>query len=150
MRGLGFHVSAALLVWAGCALAAGCSSQEQETSYKTLSAAESAGAVYRGWIPPWLPVHAHNLKEKHDLDTARSMVRFNFPAAEKWEVPSTCSQVLPSRIPGPGMAASWWPGDVPAPAIVTPRHAYFTCAGASEFLAVDFSGGEGFYWRVVR
>jgi len=150
LRTLAFHVTAALVLSAGCALAAGCSSGQQETSYKTLTAAQSAGAVYSGWIPPWLPADAYNLKEKHDVDTTRSIVRFNFPAAEKWAVPGNCSQVPPSRVPGPGMAATWWPSDVPAPAVVTSRHSYFTCAGASEFLAVDYPGGEGFYWRVGR
>ena len=146
----GFRVTAALLLSAGSALAAGCSSPEQETSYKTLSAARTAGALQNGWIPAWLPADAYNLKEKHELDASRSIVRFNFPAAEKWAPPHDCSQVPPAQVSGARMAAAWWPSDVPAPAAGTPHHSYFACGGKGEFLAVDYPVGEGFYWRVGR
>jgi hypothetical protein len=142
--------AAKLLLSAGCALVAGCSSPQQETHYKTLTAAQSAGAVHEGWISAWLPGDAYNLKEKHDAATSRSIVRFNFPASEKWAPPSNCSPAPPSQVPAPSIAAAWWPSDLPAPADVAPQHSYYTCAGASGFLAVDYPRGEGFYWQVRR
>jgi hypothetical protein len=73
-----------------CWTAAGCSSEQQETRYKTLAAAEAAGAVHQGWIPQWLPNNAYNLKEKHDPRGGRSLLRFNFPAEQTWTPPSDC------------------------------------------------------------
>jgi hypothetical protein len=128
-------------------LITGCSSDEQDTHYISLTAAQMAGAVHQGWIPEWLPKNAHNLKEKHDLDTNRSILRFNFPESDKWVPSSSCLRIHPSEVRGPGMTAPWWPKDVPSPNAATPRHTYYACSGASEFLAVDFPRGEALYWR---
>lgn len=124
---------------------AGCSIEEPEARYKTLTAARIAGAVDQGTIPAWLPPNAFNLKEKHDLDTNRSILRFNFPSSDNWNPATACARIAHTQLRGPGLKASWWPADVPATA--THRHAYYTCGAAGGFLAVDFTGGEAFYWR---
>lgn len=134
-----------LALSAACVWIGGCSPAEQETRYKTLTAAQIAGAVDRGWVPGWLPRNAFNLKEKHDPDTNRSLLRFNFPSSDKWDPASACARIAPDRVRGPALKASWWPADVAAAA--TKRHVYYVCAGATEFMAVDFDGGEAFHWR---
>jgi hypothetical protein len=128
-------------------LITGCSSEEQETHYVTLTAAEIAGAVHQGWIPAWLPKNAHNLKEKHDLDNNKSILRFDFPETDKWIPPSGCLRIHPREARGPGLTASWWPKDVPSPDLAAPRYAYYACAGGRELLAVDSPGGEALHWR---
>jgi hypothetical protein len=145
-----FRLTAALIVLAAAALSAGCSSSEQETAYKSMSAAQSAGAVHSGWIPAWLPLHAYNLKERHAPDMSRSIVRFSFPAEERWAPPSDCSPVPPSQVAAPAVAAAWWPDDVVTRGVADPGHTYFACATPTAFLAVNQSRGEGFYWRVGR
>jgi hypothetical protein len=114
----------------------------------TLTAARMEGAVHRGWVPEWLPRNAHTIKEKHDPGTNRSILRFAFPESDKWVPPSDCVRVNASKVRGPAMTASWWPkDDVPPSSLVTPRLSYFACAGAREFLAVDFPRGEVLHWR---
>ena len=144
-----FRLTAELVVLAA-ALNAACSSSEQETAYKSMSAAQSAGAVHSGWIPAWLPLHAYNLKERHASDMSRSIMRFSFPAEEKWAPPSDCSPVPLSQVAAPEVAAAWWPHNVVIQGVADPGHTYFACATATAFLAVNHSRGEGFYWRVGR
>ena len=131
-------------------LAAGCSSEQQETHYKTLSAAEMAGAVHQGWIPEWLPKNAHNLKEKHDTQTNGSILRFDFPESDKWTPSSDCSPVPASQVQAPAVKAAWWPKDVPTTETTSTSYSYYTCtgAGARELMAVDFSRGEALHWRL--
>jgi len=145
-----YRLTAALVVLAAAALSAACSSSEQETAYKSMSAAQSAGALHSGWIPAWLPPDAYNLKERHVSDMSRSIVRFAFPADEKWAPPSDCSPVPLSQVAAPEVAAAWWPNDVATRGVADPGHIYFACAAATAFLAVNHSRGEGFYWRVRR
>ena len=102
----------------------GCSSQEQETHYVSLAAAQMAGAIHQGWIPDWLPKKAHNLKEKHNLEGSRSILRFTFPESAEWVPPDSCSRIRSSEIRGPALTASWWPQDVPSSSSATPRHTY--------------------------
>ena len=128
-------------------LITGCSSEDQETHFITFAAARMAGAVHRGWIPEWLPENAHNLKEKHDLDTKRSIFRFSFPESDKWVPSSSCLRIHPSELRGSSMTTSWWPKDAPSPNAAMSGHTYYACAGAREFLAVDFARGEALYWR---
>jgi hypothetical protein len=126
--------------------AAGCSSEQQETRYKTLAAAEAAGAVHRGWTPEWLPKNAFNLKERHDLRTGSSILRFNFPAGQTWTLSSDRARVTDSQVRGPGMEAAWWPTRLPALSDGSARYTYYACA-SGVFLAVDMAGGEGLHWR---
>lgn len=129
-------------------LGTGCSSeQQQETHYISLAAAEMAGAVHQGWIPDWLPKNAHTIKEKHDPDRKRSLARFSFPESDKWAPPASCLPVPPSEVRAPDLTAPWWPKNVASPNAATPRYTYYACAGAREFLVVDFPGGEALHWR---
>lgn len=140
-------VAAGLALSAAGLLVAGCSPEQEESQYISLSAARIAGAVHEGWIPEWLPKKAHNIKEKHDSERKTSIARFTFPASDPWSPPSSCPRVAAAGARAPSLTATWWPADVPPASAAAPRHAYYACADAREFLAVDFPGGEGFYWR---
>lgn len=126
-------------------LAAGCSSDQQETHYKTLVAAELAGAVHQGWIPDWLPKNANTLKEKHDAKGS-AILRFAFPQSDKWAPSSGCRRVGVADVRPPAVNAPWWPQDLPS-TITTPRYSLYACGQGREFLAVDFAGGEALHWR---
>lgn len=127
------------------ALLPGCWWEQMEESYASFAAAEDAGAVKRGWIPEWLPRNSTDLKEKHDLDTNGSILRFSFAEAGKWIPPSACTPIPSAQTRSPRVKASWWPSDVPASSLVTPRHAFFQCG--QEFLALDTARSEGYFWR---
>lgn len=59
--------------------------EEQETFYDNYADAQKAGAIKRGWIPDFVPASAHNIRERHDIDTNNQLLRFT---------------VNPSDIPG--------------------------------------------------
>src|SRR5258708_3516760 len=109
------------------ALLSGCWWEQKEASYASFTAAEDAGAVKRGWIPDWLPRNSSHLKEKHDLDTNSSILRFSFVAAGRWMPPSACTQIPSAQTRSPSVKASWWPSDVPASGLATSRHSFFQC-----------------------
>ena len=54
--------------------------------YPTLAAAHADGALERGWIPPWIPDSARNLREAHDLDTNRRWLSLEVAPEEWWGV----------------------------------------------------------------
>ena len=57
-------------------------SDEKEASYATFGEAERAGAIERGWLPPFVPHSARQISERHDLDTNAQELTFVLPAAE--------------------------------------------------------------------
>ena len=54
---------------------AACSEQVEE-SYSTWAEADRSGAVARGWIPPFIPTNARDIRDSHDLDSNRQTLRF--------------------------------------------------------------------------
>jgi hypothetical protein len=57
-------VSLSLLV-----LCVACDSLERESAYATHADAVADDAILRGWIPPFVPESAREIREIHDLDT---------------------------------------------------------------------------------
>ena len=47
--------------------------------YGTWPEAKRAGAVERGWVPPFVPTAARNLRSVHDLDTNSQRLTFRLP-----------------------------------------------------------------------
>jgi hypothetical protein len=72
MGGRGILVS---LIVAG--LAWGCS-DAIDSYYPTLLEAKRAGAVEKGWIPPEIPSSSRDIFERHDLDSNRGWIKFNY------------------------------------------------------------------------
>ena len=138
MRVAAFAMLSVVVATASCG-------EVQEVSYRSLGDAVKDGAVDRGWVPPWLPKTARDLKEKHDLDTNSSILSFAYSEAATWTPPEECMQVGPRQAKRAGLSASWWPSDVPPPSTVTHRHAYFACEHGRAFLAL--TSNEGLYWR---
>ncbi|TFI58408.1 hypothetical protein E2493_09735 [Sphingomonas parva] len=55
-----------------------CSDQKEER-YATWAEANRAGAVERGWLPPFVPKNARDLHDTHDLDTNEQKLTFTVP-----------------------------------------------------------------------
>ncbi|WP_056527253.1 hypothetical protein [Sphingomonas sp. Leaf339] len=47
--------------------------------YGTWLEAKQAGAVKRGWVPPFVPATARNLRSRHDVDTNSQRLTFRLP-----------------------------------------------------------------------
>jgi hypothetical protein len=47
--------------------------------YASWNEAEQAGAVERGWVPPFVPAAARNLRSVHDLDLNSNRLTFELP-----------------------------------------------------------------------
>lgn len=123
--------------------------ERSETYYPTYEAAVSAGALSHGWIPAFLPTNAVDIREIHDVATNESMLAFRFDESTTVDPGSSCRQVDPFEPPDPPFEVSWWPTDVPASALSTYRHSFFSCESGGAFLAFSQVQGEGFYWRVA-
>lgn len=111
-------ITAALLC-----LACGVSPHAQ---YATYAAAESAGAVTRRWIPPYVPRSATAISEVHDLDLNTQRLRFRAPAADLRAMVDGFAHLAleEARVAGvrsPELTGEW-PGELtPGPSSVTPR-----------------------------
>lgn len=53
-----------------------------EEAYPTWSEANRAGAVERGWVPPFVPSTAREISDSHDLDSNRQTLRFTVSPSE--------------------------------------------------------------------
>jgi hypothetical protein len=84
-----------------------------ESLYPTLTDADKAGAIARGWIPDYLPESSRDIHEFHHNSLSTEWCAFDFLPADSQRLRKTLKtiDVLPSslaRVPSPGMG--WWPG----------------------------------------
>jgi hypothetical protein len=68
----------ATLIFTACTLTACGNADVITNTYATAAEARQAGAIDRGWMPPFIPPGAHDLREAHDVDTNRRWGLFNF------------------------------------------------------------------------
>ncbi len=68
-------------------LTVGCG-EEPEVHYANWEQASGGGAISRGWLPEWLPRSAHNIRERHNIDTNQGA--FSFSAGGRWTAPIDC------------------------------------------------------------
>ena len=108
-----------------------------DSSYPTYAAAVEAGAVQRGWVPPWLPSEARNLREVHNIDTNARMLLAEVPASATLRLPPECKPIQASTLPKPPFARPWWPKNVPEHSPGTTQHNYWQCTGQPQSVAVS-------------
>lgn len=53
---------------------------EIEESYATWAEAKRAGAIDRGWLPPFVPTSARDIHDTHNLGTGEQKLSFTVPA----------------------------------------------------------------------
>ena len=119
-RQLHFTLTSGLL---GLAIACG---EIQHASYATYAAADSAGAVTRGWVPSFVPSTAIEIVEIHDLDLNTQRLRFRAPEADLRTMIATLVPLSLDEARKPGIEAPPLPGDWPfelfrGPLVATPR-----------------------------
>ena len=64
------------MVTAGLLLSLVACSDVREERYARWADAERAGAIERGWVPAFVPVSAHDIRDLHDLDTNAQTLEF--------------------------------------------------------------------------
>ena len=85
----------------------------------------------------WPSILVHNEK----------ILAFQYKITEGWDPLEICERVDPADPPKPHISRSWWPEDVPANAVSTPRHAFYTCENGDSYLAAHPKVGQAFYWN---
>lgn len=150
MRGCGRRRSIAALPLV-LALILGACNAPAETLYVDMAAAEAGGAVMRGWVPPFLPRGATEIREAHEIETGETWGRFRLDDTERREfartlVPATVAQVGRVRSPRLG----WWPevleGELNDERV---RQAGYVVFRKKEvFLAFDEQHGYVYFWAL--
>lgn len=120
----------------------GCNEQIDE-SYSTYSDAKRAGAVERGWIPPFVPTSARDLEDSHDLDTNRQTLRFTIPPS-----------AVPDMVSGLGVISVEDKSDaselIDQFALATAAKVYVVCSEhPNGALAVDAENGRAVFSTTV-
>jgi len=113
------------------------------TSYADFAAAQTSGAVARGWVPGWLPNSASELHEIHDVDTNQSMLTFDYGRSSKFVIPESCV-ANSGPVPDPPFAVRWWP-ELPK-GTNTGTHLYVCESGAATLLVRE-ADSRVWYWR---
>jgi hypothetical protein len=67
------------LVMASLALSLSGCGEGKNATYSTWAEAKRAGAIERGWIPPFVPTSARDLNDMHNLDTNEQRLEFTVP-----------------------------------------------------------------------
>jgi len=67
-------------------LLAGCNGDVLQASYADYAAAEAAGSITRGWIPPFVPASAIQIEGAHDLDTNQSCLLAHLPDPDEQSI----------------------------------------------------------------
>jgi hypothetical protein len=78
-----------------------------EQRYADYARAEAAGEVERGWLPPFVPPSATDIRLRYHLDTNAQLLSYEVPLRDVWPDPAFCSpaETPPQR---PALTATWW------------------------------------------
>ena len=123
-----------------------------ESHYATVAAVRQADDSRQGWLPPFLPESATDIREKHDIAANWTFVRFRFtaPLAD----PSTCTVIPRSTLPSPSvrghLTPSWWPSPLPeSPSVrtLTCTEPTYGTSTAPTWLVIDDGAATAYFWR---
>jgi hypothetical protein len=88
-----------------------CDSLEMERAYATHADAVADDAILRGWIPPFVPESAREIREIHDLDTNAVCLRFELAVEEQAAFVAPFRKLDPQEIeslPSCRVTPQWW------------------------------------------
>jgi hypothetical protein len=115
-----FNVTAVVIFTALCA---SCG-EVQSASYATYADAIAGGAQQRGWLPPFVPTSATDIREVHDLDSNTQWLRFRVPVGDT-SVGTGAARIsiseAASRAPKPPGAMGDWLPELRNPPLITRR-----------------------------
>jgi hypothetical protein len=101
-----------ICLWLAASLLAGCGDR-QESFYPSLSDADKAGAITRGWIPDdILPPSSRTIHGVGELSPSREWCSFEFLPSDSQRLLQNLKSVdaLPLPVKGiPNPHLSWWP-----------------------------------------
>ena len=78
----------------------GCDDLRMYTEYEDIDAVRADGAFERGWFPTWMPEHAIEIHEYHDLDTSIQSISFRVENGSEFKWPEHCSISINASKPG--------------------------------------------------
>ncbi len=151
-------VSFAMMLMLGFA---GCKQLDsQESRYEGYQQALEEGAIERGWVPSFLPESATDIRERHDIDTNETWIRFHLEPPQFEPPDGSCVETPASevKLPGPkSRGIAWWPGDLVG-STVSAELRYYRCDKKVEFsgqstikkafLAIATKKSEAYYWII--
>ena len=106
-----------------------------ENTFTSLDEVKAARPGARAGVPDWLPASATGIVHVHNLDTWKSMVRFDMPENTAVAVPDQCRRIQASQLPAPPMSRDWWPKDIAHAA-----QSFFQCPNG-QFVALSRTAG---------
>lgn len=121
-----------------------------ESAYPDMAAADAAGTVDRGWIPPWLPAGATALREIHDIDSNQSALSFQPGATVNWRPPSSCAAVDAANALTPRLRVPGWPSLQRLRTSFSVYQCEEPGATTANFFAISGDGRQALYWRTHR
>jgi hypothetical protein len=130
-----------------CVALVACAWIEQPGSYfANRREAENAKMFATGWLPKWLPASSKNLREKHDIDTNASILRFEYDTTkETAPFSNSCKPLHPALVELPRLSARWWPDNK---ALLLEMPAAYRCCDEDAYLAIPAEGGTAYFWRI--
>ena len=121
-----------------------CAPETLEVNYDTHAVAENAGAMRRGWLPPWLPQESTQIFERHNIDTNARMWVATVPIGVDVTLPVACTSIKATETARTPFATRWWPEGEPHQPPRPGKFYYFKCG--SEFIGLAKEGGKLIGW----
>lgn len=122
----------------------GCWLETPSSRFDDRAEAERSELFDKGWLPQWLPASARRIREKHDLDTSQTLLRFEFSSPDRPPFGESCAETTADALRLPSLDATWWPG---REVLAGMPHLY-RCHHDSGFLAIPAEGGVAYFWRM--
>ena len=152
MSAIGLPIRVGALA-AALALAPGCRDIDVVTeAYATLTEAQAAGAVDRGWLPRGLPPGTRDLRVAHDLDSNRRWGLFDFPPgqAEALRALTGAEVSFDGLTCNPPRRIEWWPvllrERLNATQIEATGLRGYSARDGDLMYAVNWAQGRAYYW----
>lgn len=110
-----------------CLCLAACDDLRTYSEYDDLDAIRADGAFEKGWFPAWMPEHAIDIHEYHDLDTSLQAISFRLEGDLEFEWPTPCS--LAAKPNAPHLKTNIFPKSVHRRASVQKCDEYYVWQG---------------------
>jgi hypothetical protein len=140
------------LTVAVAALVAVSCGETRVSHYATMAEARRAGAIERGWVPPFLPETTTSIRESHNIDTNETWGTFRFSDADSTALKRALVEIDPTgqHVRRPSGLPDWpreLEGQLAREALRRSGLETFKASSEDVFVALDRKAGSGFFWR---